>query len=63
MAAIGARCHELRLDDAGVSWRIFYRIDRDAIVILDVLRKKTCSTPRGVIEVCRRRLLDYDRIV
>jgi len=62
LAAIGVRCHELRVGDAGVTWRIFYRIDPDAILILDVLRKKTRSTPRAVIEVCRRRLSDYDRI-
>jgi phage-related protein len=63
MPSIGLRCHELRIGDADVTWRIFYRIDRDAILILDVIRKKTRSTPRAVIEVCQRRLADYDRIV
>jgi phage-related protein len=62
MAMIGARCHELRIGDADVTWRIFYRIDRDAIVILDVIQKKTRSTPRAAIEACQRRLADYDRI-
>ena len=60
MPAIGARCHELRVNDAGQSWRIVYRIDTDAIVIADVFSKKTRSTPRQVIETCRRRLLEYD---
>jgi phage-related protein len=58
--AIGARCHELRVNDAGQSWRIVYRIDNDAIVVADVFAKKTRSTPRQVIETCRRRLREYD---
>ena len=40
MPSIGARCHELRIPDDKVTWRIIYRIDDDAIVILDVFRKK-----------------------
>ena len=56
----GARCHELRVNDAGQSWRIVYRIDKDAIVIADVFAKKTRSTPRQVLEICRRRLREYD---
>ncbi len=61
MPAIGPRCHELRVDDAGVAWRIVYRIDPDAIVILEVFSKKTRTTPKTVIEACRRRLGEYDR--
>jgi phage-related protein len=60
LPAIGARCHELRVNDAGQSWRIVYRIDTDAIVIADVFAKKTRSTPRQVIVTCRRRLREYD---
>ena len=60
MPAIGVRCHELRVNDAGQSWRIVYRIDTDAIDIADVFSKKTRSTPRQVIETCRRRLREYD---
>jgi phage-related protein len=62
MTSIGPRCHELRIDEAGGTWRIFYRIDPDAILILDVLKKKTQATPKSVIDVCRSRLADYDRI-
>ena len=62
MPSIGPRCHELRIGDADVTWRIFYRIDPDAILVLEVLKKKTQATPREVIKVCRRRLADYDRI-
>ncbi len=60
MPSIGPRCHELRIDEGAVTWRIFYRIDPDAIVILDVLKKKTPSTPKTVIEICKRRLAEYD---
>jgi phage-related protein len=44
------------------TWRIFYRTDPDAIVILDVLKKKTRATPETVIEICKRRLAEYDRL-
>lgn len=60
MPAIGSRCHELRIDEGAVTWRIFYRIDPDAIVILDVLKKKTRTTPETVIATCKRRLAEYD---
>ena len=60
LPGIGGRCHELRITDAGQSWRIVYRIDADAIVIADVFSKKTRTTPRQVIDVCRRRLREYD---
>jgi phage-related protein len=58
--AIGPRCHELRIQDQGVTWRIVHRLDPDAVVIAEVFHKKTRSTPRHVIEICRRRLWVYD---
>jgi phage-related protein len=60
MARIGPRCHELRVTDEGVTWRIIYRIDEDAVVILDVFEKKTARTPQLVIDTCKRRLRVYD---
>lgn len=60
MPDIGPRCHELRIDDAGVTWRIVYRIDPDAIVILEVFRKKSRATPRAVIAACKKRLREYE---
>ena len=59
MPSIGRRCHELRIVDEHVNWRIVYRIDQDAIVILEVFEKKTNRTPHHVIEVCKKRLTDY----
>jgi len=60
MPSIGARCHELRIPDNKVTWRVLYRIDKDAIVILEVFSKKTGKTPKATIEMCKRRLRDYD---
>jgi phage-related protein len=60
MPDMGARCQELRIDDKGRSWRIIYRADPTAIVIAEVFEKKTPKTPKQVIDVCRRRLRDYD---
>src|SRR5512138_3921039 len=60
MPSIGARCHELRVTDRQRTWRIIYRIDEDAIVLLEVFAKQTNQTPAQVIETCQRRLRDYD---
>jgi phage-related protein len=60
MPSVGPRCHELRIADASVKWRIVYRVDEDAIVIVEVFRKKTQTTPRNVIETSRGRLKRYD---
>lgn len=60
MPTIGRRCHELRLVDATRTWRLVYRIDADAIVILEVFAKKTPATPRMVIRSCQKRLKEYD---
>ena len=62
MPAIGPRCHELRIGDHDVAWRVVYRIDDDAIVIAEVFSKKTQATPKPVIEICTRRLSEYDAI-
>jgi len=59
-ASIGPRCHELRIVDERVDWRIVSRVDSDAIMIVEVFEKKTRKTPQPVIDVCRRRLADYD---
>jgi phage-related protein len=60
MPSIGRRCHELRVVDATATWRIMYRLDPDAIVILAVFAKKTAQTPTHVLDTCRRRLRGYD---
>jgi len=56
------RCHELRIQDKDHTWRIVYRIDPDAIVILEVFAKATKETPREVIDTCKRRLKAYDSV-
>ena len=60
MPSIGRRCHELRINDEKITWRIVYRTDQDAIVILEVFDKKTNRTPKTIIDVCTARLKDYD---
>ena len=60
MPSIGRRCYELRVPDEGVTWRIVYRTDEDAIVIGEVFPKKTNSTPKKVIDACKRRFKKYD---
>ncbi|MCA9286403.1 MAG: type II toxin-antitoxin system RelE/ParE family toxin, partial [Phycisphaerales bacterium] len=62
MPSIGRRCHELRVQDQTMSWRIMYRIDDDAIVVVGVVSKKTGKTPARVIARCANRLRLYDRI-
>jgi len=60
IAEIGRSCRELRVSDGHQSWRIIYRVDRDAILILGVFQKKSRKTPQRVIRNCRRRLREYD---
>ncbi len=60
MPSIGRRCHELRINDEDVTWRIVYRTDSDAIVILEVFDKKTSRTPKKVMDTCKARIKDYD---
>lgn len=60
MTAIGPRCHELRVNDAGKTWRVIYRVDEDAILILEVFEKKTSRMPQNVIRTCRQRLKHYE---
>jgi phage-related protein len=61
MPVVGTRCHELRVRDADVDWRIVYRADSGAIVLLAAFSKKTRATPRAIIDACIRRLTEYDR--
>lgn len=60
MPQIGARCHELRIKDAGAEWRIVVRTDSDAVLVLEVFGKKTRTTPSEVNHKCQRRLRAYD---
>ena len=60
MRTIGPRCHELRIPDETRTWRLMYRLDTDAVVILEVFSKKTTTTPQSVIKSCQRRMKDYD---
>jgi phage-related protein len=54
-------CHELRVNDANKTWRLIYRIDDDAVVVLDVFEKKTRAIPRRLITECQRRRRLYDQ--
>jgi len=61
MPSIGPRCHELRVRDENRNWRIVYRLDDDAIVLVDVFPKTTRETPNHIIRNCARRLKRYDK--
>src|SRR5947209_7772031 len=53
MPSIGPRCHELRVRDENQFWRVIYRIDPDAIVMVAVFPKTTRATPKHDIDDCR----------
>ena len=59
MSSIGTRCHELRIKDQNKEWRVIYRIDDDAILVVDVFEKKSQETPKEIVENCKRRLRTY----
>jgi len=60
MPEIGSRCFELRIKDRTAEWRIFCRVDADVVLIIHVMAKKTRTTPKTVIELCKKRLAEYD---
>ncbi|HYO79463.1 MAG TPA: type II toxin-antitoxin system RelE/ParE family toxin [Thermoanaerobaculia bacterium] len=53
MPTIGKRCHELRIIDGAVTWRIPYYVGLDAVVVLAVFAKKTPTTPQQVIDASK----------
>jgi phage-related protein len=57
---IGHGCHELRVRDENKAWRLFYYIDSEAIVILEVGEKRTPQISKETTNICRRRLSDYE---
>ena len=63
MPEIGRRVREMRVNDREMrlTWRIVYRIDADAILVVHWFEKKAQRTPKSVIDLCKRRLQDYDR--
>lgn len=61
MPTIGDNCHELRINDNNVTWRIIYKIADSAIVIGEVFKKKSNKTPQKVIKNCKRRFKDFDK--
>jgi len=60
MPSIGPRCHEPRIVDENLTWRIVYRLDSDAVILVDVFEKKTKQTSKRVIATCKSRLKEYD---
>jgi phage-related protein len=63
LPVVGPRCGALRVKDARHNWRIMYRVDPDAILIVEVYSKKTQKIPQEVIERCKNRLKHYDDTV
>ena len=63
MPSIGRRCAELRIVDETTTWRIVYRVDEDAVLIAEVFSKKTQATPKTVIDICKRRFAQYDKVI
>jgi phage-related protein len=64
MPSIGKHCHELRIGDSenNQEWRIIYRIDDDAIILVSVFLKKTQETPKQEMDNSKKRLKLYDEI-
>ena len=60
MPVVGPRCHELRIVDEDSTWRLVYRTDADAVIIVDVFKKKTAQASKRMITNCRTRLREYD---
>ena len=60
LTTVGPHCGALRVRDDRHSWRIMYRLDDGAVLIIDVYAKKTRKIPDEVIARCRKRLKNDD---
>ena len=60
MPSIGNGVHELRINDENETFRIIYRVDSDAVVVVEVFSKKTPETPQQVVDTCKARFRRYD---
>src|SRR5437870_13280273 len=54
MPSVGRRCHELRVPGKGQNCRIGYRIDGDAVVILEVFAQTRRQAPQSGSDTCTR---------
>lgn len=63
LPSVGARCGALRIRDAEHNWRIMYRVDPDAILVVEVYAKKSRKIPDKIIATCKQRLKKYDAVV
>jgi phage-related protein len=63
MPSIGPNCYELRIVDENLRWRILYYLAPDAVVILEVFKKKSQATPKNVLDTARERLRIYKQLV
>jgi phage-related protein len=61
MPSIGRGVAELRVTDGDgrVEWRLVYRVDADALLVVALFKKKTQKTPKNWIETCQERLVRY----
>ena len=57
---VGPRCGAIRVRDDQHNWRIMYRVDATAVLVVDVYDKKTRKIPDEVITRCKRRLKNHD---
>ena len=62
MPSIGSGCHELRINEASGEWRIVYKSAPEAVIVLEVFKKTSRSTPRPIVIACRSRLRRYEGI-
>jgi phage-related protein len=60
LPSVGPRCHELRVRDENVTWRILYRVDPDVVLVCAIFAKKSRSLPAHVVTACRQRFAAHD---
>lgn len=60
MSTIGARVHELRVNDENQTWRLIYRLDKNEVLVVDLFSKKTEQTALADVRRSQGRLCAYD---
>jgi phage-related protein len=48
------------VNDTGQTWRVIYRTDADAVLVLALYSKKTSKTPKHVIDRAKNLIREYD---
>ena len=60
LTSVGPRCHELRIRDDRIQWRLVYRLDRNSVLVARVFAKKSKAQQQQEFSLAKVRLKNHD---